>query len=280
MFRIFVNLSDLVCKICLTNLLKHFFTNFFCTVLAEKMLAVEVLAAIPTPLAAIPTPLSVLASISISISSTGAAPTASFVSTALPAVVYNNDRNAVGRLDSSPLRLCVQFGVSALAAFAALFATEKKRCARHEDAVKAVLARLIRTEVVLVNGRCPKVYCDGAMVPVPEPVPAMDIAEMGGMVTGVILRIPRCLPLSSSHGNAPMRIAVCVDGEVVLTRPFAVHSKKSKTAALKMRHLLRVPLPTEHRRSFLRDVRAAVVAEGMEETETSSTRPTKTQKTA
>lgn len=118
----------------------------------------------------------------------------------------------------------------------------------------------------MVDGRFPEMYSgDGSGdfrkgVMVPYPAPTMEFGDCvveGGRVVAVVLLIRRELPLSSSQGSCPMRFGISVGNEVLVSSPFMVHSKRSKTTP-KIRRPRPVALPSPSRSKLLADVLAAV----------------------
>ena len=206
-----------------------------------------------------PSALSVLADVS----TTSAVPMPSMLTTPVLEAVYNNDRDAEGRLDSSPLRLGVTFGTGAQklfeVAYAALMATKGRL---PESAAREVLASLVVVEVVLEDGHCPLVYSEHAMVPVPRPAVEFGACTVNGSgtVTAAVLRIRRELPLSSSHGMSPMRFVLLVGTEILVTHSFLVHSRKSKTTH-KVRRARPVPQSSPRRLQLLSDFLTVVQEE-------------------
>ncbi len=176
----------------------------------------------------------------------------------LPEDVYNADRDAAGRLDSTPLRLCVQLSAAARKAFDA-----EVRARTGDSAARAAFAALVHVDIVLADGTCPMVYWDGDMTPAQAPS-----ADFGELVRDtLVLYLRRELPLSSSHGGSPMRLGIRVGSEVLLSAPFTVHSKRSKTVT-KVKRARPVAAPSAHRLQLLRDIY----------TTTAATRPTKMHK--
>ena len=169
---------------------------------------------------------------------------------ALPSDVYNTDRDAAGRLDSAPIRLCIQLSAAARAAFAA-----EARAYVGDSAARAAFAALVHVEVLLADGTCPMVYWDGSMTPVQAP--SVEFGELA--CDALILHLRRELPLSSSHGGSPMRLAFCVGAEVFVSAPFVVHSKRSKTVP-KAKRARPVAAPSARRQRLLDDMCATAAA--------------------
>jgi hypothetical protein len=105
------------------------------------------------------------------------------------------------------------------------------------DAFGAVLQRCIAVTACRVDGELPRVYHDGCVAgPLPLHRPVVwhiDLRELSAVAprTMTLLVDRRSIPLSSKHGDAPMRIVAAVSfattQAALWTRSFLVQSRQS-----------------------------------------------------
>ena len=182
--------------------------------------------------------------------------------THVPEVHFNNDRDASDRLCGERLRIQVQLSEAVRAQLTAALSALRERVFNRADAWKSVLQTHVHAEIVRVDGRVLECFSRGLFVPVPSPsllveTPLASAATVPDILT---LLVDREFPLSSAHGNAPMRLAIHVgDDEVALSNPFSVFAKKGKRGqATKKRKEVVVPEATHDRVARFSRIAAAL----------------------
>lgn len=170
--------------------------------------------------------------------------------THVPEVHFNNDRDASDRLCGERLRIQVQLSEAVRAQLTAALSDLRERIFNRADAWKSVLQTHVHAEVVRVDGRVLECFSRGLFVPVPSPSVHVEtpLASAATVPDSLTILVDREFPLSSAHGNAPMRLAIHVGDEVALSNSFSVFAKKGKRGqAIKKRKEVVIPEATHDR---------------------------------